>query len=158
MSGWLKSAVFPASLEKEARALLEGIRPVQMRRGTVLFRPIDRSQAFIVVLSGRVDVYLTGRTGREMLLYSVPPGETCGQTTLGVFADAAYTSEAIAESNLVITMVPESAFEKLLAGSAAFRAFVFMALAARLKEMMNLLEQVAFTGIEERLARALLDR
>lgn len=158
MSGWLDNAVFPASLEPEVSALLEGVRPVQVRRGAVLFRPGDRAQAFLLLLSGRVGVYLTGRSGREILLYAVGSGETCVQTTLGMLGDADYTCEAVAETALVVAMVPRPLFDTLMAQSAGFRAFVFKDFAARLADMMGLLEQVAFTSIKERLARVLVER
>jgi CRP/FNR family transcriptional regulator len=158
MSRWLDQAVFPASLEPEASALLGGLRPVHVRSGSVLFRPGDRAQAFLVLLSGRVGVYLTGRCGREILLYAVGDGETCVQTTLGMLGDAAYTCEAVAETDLMVAMIPKPLFDTLVAQSAGFRLFVFKDFAARLADMMGLLEQVAFTSIRERLARVLVDR
>ncbi|MCK7475756.1 MAG: cyclic nucleotide-binding domain-containing protein [Rhodopseudomonas palustris] len=49
-----------------------------------MFRPGDAAQGFVVVLEGRVEVFLTGPTGREILLYAVEPGQGCVQTTLGL--------------------------------------------------------------------------
>ncbi|MBU1315075.1 MAG: Crp/Fnr family transcriptional regulator [Alphaproteobacteria bacterium] len=158
MIRWLDRAVFPASLEPDVSALLEGLRPVHPRSGTILFRPGDQAQAFLVLLSGRVGVYLTGRNGREILLYAVQGGETCVQTTLGMLGSAAYRCEALAETDLVAVMIPRSLFDTLMAESACFRAFVFKDFAARLADMMGLLEQVAFTSIRERLARVLVER
>ena len=158
MAGWADQAGFLADIDAETRRELDGLKPVHVPVRTTLFRPGDAAQAFVILLSGRIGVYLAGRNGRELLLYSVTPGETCVQTTLGVLGGAPYTGEAVAESDLVAVMVPPPVFERLIAHSAAFRHFVFKAFADRLGDLMFVLEQVAFVKVEQRLAHALLDR
>lgn len=158
MAGWADQAGFLAGIDDEARRMLEALKPVHVPVRSTLFRPGDAAQSFVILLSGRIGVYLTGRNGRELLLYSVTPGETCVQTTLGVLGGAPYSGEAIAESDLVAVMVPPAIFERLMAQSPAFRAFVFKAFADRLGDLMFVLEQVAFVKVEQRLAHALLER
>jgi CRP/FNR family transcriptional regulator len=158
MAAWVDETGFLASLDADARHALAGLTPVHVPHRATLFRPGDQAQSFVVLLSGRIGVYLTGRNGRELLLYSVTPGETCVQTTLGVLGGAPYSGEAVAESDLVAVMVPPAVFERLMAGSVAFRHFVFRAFADRLGDLMFVLEQVAFVKVEQRLAHALLER
>lgn len=158
MVGWADQASFLADIDDEARRALEALKPMHVPARATLFRPGDAAQSFVILLSGRIGVYLTGRNGRELLLYSVTPGETCVQTTLGVLGGAPYTGEAVAESDLVAVMVPPAVFERLMASSPAFRAFVFKAFADRLGDLMFVLEQVAFVKVEQRLAHALLER
>lgn len=158
MAGWADQAGFLADIDEGARRELEALKPVHVPARSTLFRPGDAAQSFVILLAGRIGVYLTGRNGRELLLYSVTPGETCVQTTLGVLGGAPYSGEAIAESDLVAVMVPPPVFERLMAHSTAFRSFVFKAFADRLTDLMFVLEQVAFVKVEERLAHALLER
>ncbi|EKF60038.1 CRP/FNR family transcriptional regulator [Agrobacterium albertimagni AOL15] len=158
MAGWADQAGFLGGIDAEARRELEALKPVHVPVRSTLFRPGDSAQSFVILLSGRIGVYLTGRNGRELLLYSVTPGETCVQTTLGVLGGAPYSGEAVAESDLVAVMVPPAIFETLMAESTAFRSFVFKAFADRLGDLMFVLEQVAFVKVEQRLAHALLAR
>lgn len=158
MVGWADQASFLADIDDQARRALEALKPMHVPARATLFRPGDAAQSFVILLSGRIGVYLTGRNGRELLLYSVTPGETCVQTTLGVLGGAPYTGEAVAESDLVAVMVPPAMFERLMASSPAFRAFVFKAFADRLGDLMFVLEQVAFVKVEQRLAHALIER
>jgi len=158
MVGWADQASFLADIDDEARRALEALKPMHVPARATLFRPGDAAQSFVILLSGRIGVYLTGRNGRELLLYSVTPGETCVQTTLGVLGGAPYTGEAVAESDLVAVMVPPAVLERLMASSPAFRAFVFKAFADRLGDLMFVLEQVAFVKVEQRLALALIER
>ena len=158
MAGWIDGAGFLDGLEPGARQSLEGLRPVSVPGRTTLFRPGDQVQSFVLLLSGRIGVYLTGRNGRELLLYSVSPGETCVQTTLGVLGGGPYGGEGVTETDVVAVMVPPAMFERLMATSAAFRGFVFKAFADRLHDLMFVLEQVAFVTVGARLALALVER
>jgi CRP/FNR family transcriptional regulator, anaerobic regulatory protein len=158
MVGWTDQSGFLAGIDAEAGQQLQKLTPVHVPARSTLFRPGDTAQSFVILLSGRIGVYLTGRSGRELLLYSITPGETCVQTTLGVLGGAPYSGEAVAETDLVAVMVPPGIFEQLMAGSPTFRNFVFKAFADRLGDLMFLLEQVAFVKVEQRLAHALLER
>lgn len=126
--------------------------------GAVLFRPGDEAKGFVLVQSGRVGVYLTGRSGREILLYSVTPGETCIQTTLGLLGSQSYSGEAIAETDVSLALVPKALFMDLIAEAPDFRGFVFRAFAERMADVTRVLEQVAFVKVEQRLAVLLLER
>lgn len=149
---------FLGSLDAEAAARLSGLKTSDIAKGAVLFRPGDDASGFLMVISGRVGVYLTGASGREILLYSVSPGETCVQTTLGLLGGQPYGGEGIAETALKAVAVPRALFLSLMASSEPFRSFVFRAFAGRLNDVMHVLEQVAFVKVEQRLARVLLQR
>lgn len=158
MNAWIDRATGLEGLTSGARTQLGALRPLRISKGDVLFRPGDRASGFLLVLSGEVGVYLTGPTGRDILLYRVVPGETCVQTTLGLMSAQDYSGEAVADSEVEAVMIPKGQFLELMATSEPFRQFVFAAFAERLQSIMHVLEQVAFIKVEERLAAALLDR
>jgi CRP/FNR family transcriptional regulator, anaerobic regulatory protein len=158
MSNWTLKALGLERLDEPARKKLAGLTPVVLRQGHILFRPGDPVTGFVMALSGRVGVYLSGANGRELLLYSVVPGETCVQTTLGLLGDQDYVGEAIAETDISVVLVPRDIFMDLMAQSSVFRSFVFNAFADRLNTVMQVLEKVAFVTIEARLAQCLLER
>lgn len=146
------------SLDSTARSRLDRLPVNRAGAGDVLFRPGDDAAGFVLVHDGRVGVYLTGRSGREILLYTVERGQTCIQTTLGLLGGEAYTGEGIAETPVTFSVLPRGEFLALMDQSAAFRAFVFRSFAGRLNDVTRLLEQVAFVKVEQRLARVLLER
>ena len=155
---WTKRAPGMGELDTDTRASLDAIRPMTIPAGSVLFRPGDEVTCFGVMIRVQVDVYLTGATGREILLYSITPGESCVQSTLGLLGEDDYSAEAVAETDVEVAMIPRSLFLDLLGKSEKFRTFVFQAFAKRLQSVMHVLERVAFVKIEERLATALLER
>ncbi|RST87995.1 Crp/Fnr family transcriptional regulator [Aquibium carbonis] len=146
------------ALDAFARERLSRLPMTLVGEGTVLFRPGDEPGGFVLVRSGRVAVYLTGRSGREILLYTVEAGETCIQTTLGILGDQSYSGEAIAETPVAMTVMPRGLFMELMESSPGFRRFVFRAFAERMGDVTRVLEQVAFVRIEERLAGFLMER
>lgn len=156
MTSWIAGTPYSGILDEASREALEPLKPQLMKAGTVLFRPGDAPFGFVLILSGRVNVYLNSRTGRELLLYSIDPGETCVQTTLGLLGEQTYSGEAIADSEIVAVIVPPPLFERLVTDSEPFRRFVFSAFAERLGEMTQLLEMVAFVRVERRLAQWLV--
>lgn len=152
MADWTARFGSPAT-----RAELARLPVREAPKGAVLFRPGEAAQGFVVVLAGRIEVSLTGPSGREILLYAVEPGETCIQTTLGLLGDDLYSGEAMVAAPARIVLIPRGLFLRLIDEDAAFRRFVLHAFAQRMHDVTRLLERVAFGRIETRLARALLD-
>lgn len=144
-------------LSQTSMAALAALPTKDVSRGTVMFRPGDVAQGFVIVLSGRIEVRLTAASGREILLYAVEPGESCVQTTLGLMGDEPYSGEAIAVTEARVALIPRPLFLRLLDGDDAFRRFVMNAFGQRMAELTHLLEQVAFGRVEVRLAGALMD-
>lgn len=158
MTGWISGADGLSGLDTAAVARLAALSPVAVPRGTPLFRPGDAARGFLIVLAGRIEVFLTGASGRDILLYAVEPGGTCVQTTLGLLGGEDYSGEAVTATDSRVVLIPKAEFLSLMDTSAAFRGFVFSAFARRMQGMMHVLERVAFQRVESRLAVALLDR
>ena len=147
-----------AGLDGAARTQLAAVSPRVLPRGTVVFRAGDEAHAFFVVLGGRIAVTITAPTGREILLYEVAGGETCVQTTLALLGDRRYEGEARVAEDAEAIAIPRPVFDRLMAESQPFRAFVFASFGRRLSDVIHLLEKVAFLPIEGRLAGVLLHR
>ena len=154
--GWVNEAPDLAGLDAETTTRLNTLTPMDVPNGAVLFYTGDSVKGYVVVLSGKVNVSLTGATGREILLYEVAPGQSCIQSTLGLLGGDDYTAEAVAESDSRLVLLPRALFMDLLDASQTFRALVFTAFAGRMQTMMQLLEKVAFQRVECRLAAHLL--
>jgi len=129
---------------------------MKVPRGSVLFRPEDACQGFVVVRAGTIKVSLTAENGREIVLYRVRPGEICLQTFGCLVKGQAYSAEGLAETDLEIEVIPASEFQRLVAQDLQFRDQLFSAVAARFADLERLVEDVALSSVEERLARALL--
>lgn len=144
-------------LAQQTRAELALLHRRSLPKGTELFRPGGRADGFPYLLAGRVEVCLTGPTGREMLLYAVEPGQSCVQTTLSLLGDEPYSGTAVAATAIDVVVIPKGLFLRLMDADSGFRGFVLRAFGQRMGDLTRLLEQVAFGRIEARLAAALIE-
>lgn len=137
-----------------ARVLAEGAA-LRLAAGTRLFATGDRVQGFPLVLEGTVRVAKTGVQGRELVLYRVGPGEGCILTSSCLLGDVPYSAEGSVECPTQLLVLPRPLFDALLE-HAPFRTFVFQLFSARLAELTELVEAVAFRRLDARLAERLL--
>jgi len=154
---WVDQASDLSHLDAPTVARLNTLVPMNAPKGTVLFSPGQSVKGYVIVLKGRVNVSLTGASGREMLLYEVASGQSCIQSTLGLLGDEDYSAEAVVESDARLVLLPRAIFMELINQSTGFRALVFSAFAERMQTMMHILEKVAFQRVECRLAAHILD-
>lgn len=125
-------------------------------RGTTLFHAGQSCSGFVVVRRGTIKVTLTAENGREIILYRVRPGEVCLQTFGCLVNNTSYSAQGEAETDLEIEVIPPGEFQRLVVQEAGFRQQLFAAVAARFADLERLVEDVALSSIEARLARALL--
>jgi CRP/FNR family transcriptional regulator len=151
--------LFPAfaRLEPEARrALADSAREVIIPAATILFQDGTHCSAYLLVLEGSVRVQKVSESGREIVLYRVDKGQSCVLTTSCLMTREEYAAEGITETEVKALTIPAAAFRSLIAGSEAFRDFVFASYATRISDLLMLIEEVAFGRIESRLAQCLL--
>lgn len=137
------------------RVLAEAM-PVGVRSGERLFDRHMPCAGFPLVLEGTVRVATVSPGGREIVLYRVTPGEGCVLSGGCLLGHGDYSASGAAESDVELLRLPPPLFDDLMAGSEAFRRFVFEMYGSRLAEMMELVEEVAFRKIDTRLARHLV--
>lgn len=146
------------ALSPAARAqLLAAARWLRVPAGTLLFDDHQACEGFPFVLEGSVRVAKCSATGRELPLYRVSPGETCIISSSCLLGDEDYNARGITESDTVLMLLPKPTFDALL-GDPAFRGFVFNLFAERIADLMQLIEEVAFQRLDQRLAALLLGK
>lgn len=131
---------------------------VVMRRGEALFRAGDACTRFFVLREGVVKVQAVSRTGREIVLYRVNPGEVCMMTAASLMNGMPYRADGIIETDARMQLLSAADFDRRLATDAGFRQFVLSSLATRMHGVVRLLQDVAFEGLGGRLAALLLAR
>lgn len=138
--------------------LLAAAAPRRLPIGTVLFDKNMPCEGFPLVLEGGVRVSTTSASGREIVLYRVGPGEGCVLSGGCLLGHSDYSARGVTESEVLMLKLPPAAFEQLMIDSSDFRRFVFDMYGARLAEVMELVEEVAFRKLDTRLARLLVQR
>jgi CRP/FNR family transcriptional regulator len=130
--------------------------PLICDAGTVLFSPGMPCTGFVVLEEGTIRVTMTGTNGREVVLYRVTPGDVCLQTFGCLMDGRDYAAEGVAETAIRGHILPPGDFRRQLAEDEGFRDRLLGAVARRFHDFEQLVEDVALTGFDARLSRALL--
>jgi CRP/FNR family transcriptional regulator, anaerobic regulatory protein len=126
--------------------------------GAVLFDAKQPCSGFPLLLQGSVRVVKASPNGREILLYRVDPGQGCIMSGGCLLGHSDYSASGIAEEDVTLLVIPSALFQQLIAEFEPFREFVFGMYGARLAEVMELVEEVAFRKLDARLAQLLIHR
>lgn len=136
--------------------LLPTVSFMSLKQGDIVFHGGDPCKHFMLPLSGSLHVNLTTASGREMLLYTVEPGELCVQTFQCLATGAPYSAEGHVVADMDALVLPAQKFKALMSESQAFRDFLLRIVANRFSSLTGLIEDVASVSVSARLARYLL--
>jgi CRP/FNR family transcriptional regulator len=137
--------------------LMSAIQYRIIEPGTVLMRDGDRCSAVPFVISGSIRVFRTAETGREITLYRIQRGQSCIFSSGCVGEVTHFPATAVVESETAAAFLPAAVVRHLFDRSAPFRTFVLGQFSLRLADIMELVEEVAFRHVDQRLKEWLVE-
>ena len=126
--------------------------------GTHFYRQGERCPHLALVGSGSIRVYQPSLSGREITLYYVNGGQTCMINMMCAFADNSSPATAVVEQEVTALLLPAGLFRQWYHQFEAVRDYAIDALSGRLREVMALVQEVAFQRLDQRLAEHLIQR
>jgi CRP/FNR family transcriptional regulator, anaerobic regulatory protein len=126
--------------------------------GSIAFDEGDACRSSVMVTAGSIRVIRSTRSGRELLLYRITPGEDCILTVSCLLGDCAYQARGIVEADLTFVAVPRAVFMQLIEQSPEFRTAIFRFFGERVTRLMELIEATTFRRLDRRLAMLLVTR
>jgi CRP/FNR family transcriptional regulator, anaerobic regulatory protein len=161
MDGEKLLTLYPA-LRGLSDSLLENLllptATMHVAAGARIFAEGQQCAGFPLVVEGSVKVVKYSSSGRELLLYRVVPGSPCIISTSCLLGGSDYNACGIAETATTLAVLSKPEFDRQLVAHAAFRDFVFRLFAERISGLMQLIEEVAFARLDQRMAKLLLMR
>ena len=128
----------------------------ELDSGAVAYREGWACPNYVMCLSGGTRSFKTSASGRELLLYRVQPGGTCVFTTQCLLAGGTFPAESVAEAPTRFAALPAATFHELMGLSPEFRRFVLDDYSTLLTSILSLVDEVAFSSLDQRLAQRLL--
>lgn len=119
-------------------------------------RPGDACSVCWLVVSGELRVTQVSRSGRELTLYSVLPGQMCALTTLCLFTGQPFPAHITVAEDTVAVGIPQAEFQRLVAEDEHWRKFAFAASWERVDDLLTVLDDIVMTDVPTRLAGAIL--
>ncbi len=115
----------------------------------------DRCTSLPLVYEGSTRIFKVGASGREITLYRLGAGESCVLTASCILGGTPFPADAVCETRVQAVALPAAQVVAWLSDSAAWRAFVFTLVAERLQRIIQVVDDVVFRRMDQRLAEYL---
>lgn len=138
--------------------LIQAGKMVRLPAGQPVCHEGDRCSMLPLVLEGSARVFKSGVTGREITLYRLGPGESCVLTASCILSGTPFPASAACESEVQAVVIPAADVVAWLRDSTAWREFIFGLVAHRLHRIINVIDDVVFLRMDQRLADYLLQQ
>ncbi len=125
-------------------------------KDTVIFNEGDECGTVAFLLSGSIRISKIGKNGREIVLYRLGSGDSCILTISSVLANISYPATAVVEEDAEAILLSVQQFKELMTINPEFQQYIYKLLAARLLEVMTLVDEIVFHKMDERLIEYLL--
>jgi CRP/FNR family transcriptional regulator len=122
--------------------------------GELLFQEGDRCTGLHIVASGRVRIFKSSPSGREQVLAIEGPGSTVAE--LPVFDGGNFPASAIAIDATDLFFLPREEFRAFCLEKPEVALKVLAAVGSRLRKLVELIEELSFTTVRQRLATYLM--
>jgi len=123
-------------------------------RGELIFAEGDPSDAFMVIVDGRVKVYKSTPAGKEIILEIFGAGDPLG--AVAVYEGAPFMASALALEPSTVLSIEQQAFFRLLEEDPAMVRGLLSGLTIRLAELTRRLAELSGARVEARFARLFL--
>lgn len=111
-----------------------------------------------LLLEGAIKIMREDKDGDELLLYFLERGDTCAMTLSCCLGQTKSEIRAVAERDTTLIMVPIEKMEEWTSKYKSWRNFVFESYHARLTEMLDTIDTIAFLNMDQRLMKYLQDK
>ncbi len=111
-----------------------------------------------IILSGTVKVSRIDEDGKELLLYYVNPNESCAMTFTCCMQQYPSEIKAVAEEDVTMLAIPITYMDEWLVKYPTWKSFVMKTIRNRFHEMLNVIDQIAFQKLDERLVYYLKEK
>ncbi len=136
-------------------ALIEEINQVatfmEVLEGQDLIRPGQFIKSMPLLLSGSIKIMRPDGEGDELLIYHLEKGDTCAMTMTCCMGNTKSEIHAVTETPTKLLMIPIGKMEEWSRKYKTWRNFVFASYHARMMEMLESIDNIAFNNMDERL-------
>jgi len=136
-------------------ALLEELERVgtlrHVRAGEELIKTGQYIRSTALVLSGSIKVFRESEDGGEFLVYYLKPGNACAISMICAMKSDTSEVSAIAIEDSEVLMVPLELMDAWMMRYKSWNRFVLGNYRERFEELLQVIDQIAFHSLDERL-------
>jgi CRP/FNR family cyclic AMP-dependent transcriptional regulator len=123
-------------------------------KNTVVVSEGDRTDSLYIIVSGKVKIYVSDETGKEIVLNESGPGEYFGEMVLD---EGPRSASVMTLEPTRFLVVPKEDFKEFVTKSPEFALHLILKLIKRVRALTNDVKSLALLDVYGRVARMLLD-
>lgn len=108
-----------------------------------------------LIISGTLKITRRGPDGSELFLYYLTRGDSCTMTFTCCMSDKTSEIRAVAEAPTVVLGLPQGKLDEWMMKYKSWKNFVLQAYDRRMMEMMDTIDQISFSRLDQRLVQYL---
>lgn len=140
------------------KALDKHSKLVNIKAGETILDIGQTVRTMPIILAGTVKVSRIDDDGKELLLYYVNPNESCAMTFTCCMQQYPSEIKAVAEEDVTMLTIPIQYMDEWLVKYPTWKSFVMKTIRNRFNEMLNVIDQIAFQKLDERLVNYLKEK
>lgn len=141
--------------KEEFSSIRQCLREKSFEKGEALFMEGNSCEKVFFVKSGRVKLYRISSSGREQILETLAPGDTCACNPGSQSWSCASTAEAV--TACTVWFLSRTDYVRMVQASSTLARTLNRLFAGRLKCFSALIEEVSLKDSKKRLIKFLLD-
>ena len=149
-----KTALFSSLSAPEVQLLAARTTRKFFQSGESLFYEGEPCKGLHIILRGRVRIYKTSASGREQVLGANCPGDTVAEVP--VFDGGPYPASVMAVEDTETGFISRKDFQDYCLDHPEVALKVLAVVGARLRGLVNIIEELSFTTIRQRLVALLV--
>ena len=151
LDGLISDYPFLKMLDEEALAIIErNLVQKKVQAGELLINGEEACWGFSFIKSGVLRVYRLNDEGREVTLYRLRKGDSCFMTVICALTQNNTHAYVRVEEDSELVILPMLLFEKYLMNHPVYLQFVFKNLYEKFLSVIQVVENVTFNSIEQR--------
>jgi CRP/FNR family transcriptional regulator, anaerobic regulatory protein len=140
------------SFDEELKNLIEQHGVLKhFEAGEQIMRTGQFFKSTILVARGRIKVYREGGDGNEFFMYYLEPGTACALSMICAAKNESSQVMAIAIEDTTVIALPISLMDELMRNYKSWYYFVLETYRKRFDEILNVVDNIAFKSMDERL-------
>ena len=126
-------------------------KEVAFEEGEMLIRPGQYFKQSMLLVDGKVKIYREGENGEEFFLYYLEPGNACALSIICATKNEASELKGIAITPVKAFAIPLQHMDHLMSQYRQWYYFVLGTYRTRFEELLQVIDQIAFHAMDEKL-------
>ncbi|HEU4718750.1 MAG TPA: Crp/Fnr family transcriptional regulator [Bacteroidia bacterium] len=142
---------FPQFEEPLKKLIAENGSLKTYEEGDIVMEKGNYIRSTMLVTEGNIGLYRDGDDGNEFLVYDIGPGEACALSLICALKQERSELKARATERTSVILVPLKLMDELMLQYRSWYYFVLETYRNRFEKLLEVIDQVIFKGMDERL-------